>query len=89
MEKEYDFSNAEQGKFYRPDDDIKIIIHINKTRLPKFEIFVDENNKYRFRLITADGETVIISNEYDHKEDCFKVIELLKDNAIMANTVIT
>lgn len=30
MEKEYDFSKAEQGKFYRPIEDLDIPVHLDK-----------------------------------------------------------
>ena len=30
MKKEYDFSKAEQGKFYRPAADLEIPIYLNK-----------------------------------------------------------
>jgi hypothetical protein len=30
MKKEYDFSKAEQGKFYRPTTDLEIPIYLNK-----------------------------------------------------------
>jgi len=30
MKKEYDFSKAEQGKFYRPLEDLEIPIYLNK-----------------------------------------------------------
>ncbi len=30
MRKEYDFSKAEKGKFYRPPDELEIPIYLNK-----------------------------------------------------------
>ena len=36
MKEEYDFKNAEQGKFYRPLDELKIPIYLN----PEVEGFV-------------------------------------------------
>jgi len=30
MKKEYDFTNAEQGKFYRPIDELEIPIYLDK-----------------------------------------------------------
>ncbi|MDD5579146.1 MAG: hypothetical protein PHY16_07710 [Methylobacter sp.] len=30
MKEEYDFSNAEQGKFYIPDEDIQLPIYLDK-----------------------------------------------------------
>ena len=30
MEKEYDFSNAEQGKFYRPLDELEIPLYLDE-----------------------------------------------------------
>ena len=30
MKKEYDFSKAEQGKFYRPNTDLEIPVYLNK-----------------------------------------------------------
>ncbi len=31
MEKEYDFSGAEQGRFYRPIDDLDIPVYLDKN----------------------------------------------------------
>ena len=31
MEKEYDFSNAEQGKFYRPIEELEIPVYLNSS----------------------------------------------------------
>lgn len=33
MKKEYDFSNAERGKFYRPDVDLNIPIYLDAENL--------------------------------------------------------
>jgi hypothetical protein len=35
MKKEYDFSKAEQGKFYRPIEDIELPVYLDK-RIKKF-----------------------------------------------------
>jgi len=37
MKKEYDFSKAEQGKFYRPIEDIELPIYLDK-KIKKFFI---------------------------------------------------
>lgn len=41
MKKEYDFSNAEQGKFYVPMDEIRLPIYLDKD----VEVFLAERVK--------------------------------------------
>ena len=44
MKKEYDFSKAEKGKFYRPDASFSVPIYLDK-KVSKFYSKVAEENK--------------------------------------------
>lgn len=45
---------------------------------PVFEIYKDKQNKYRFRLKSANAVTIIASQGYTFKENCFKGIESIR-----------
>jgi len=47
MKKEYDFTNAEQGKFYRPIDELEIPIYLDKD-IRTF--FIDKMKEKSFSL---------------------------------------
>jgi len=53
---------------------------------PQFEIFKDEEGKFRFRLRSPDGEVLSIGLAFDKKEDCQARIELVKTHAPSAST---
>ena len=45
MKQEYDFSNAEQGKFYRPLNELDIPIYLDdEIKLHFMKILADKNN---------------------------------------------
>jgi len=44
MKKEYDFSDAVRGKFYRPNEEFEIPVYLDK-KLAKFFMKVAEQNK--------------------------------------------
>ncbi|MCL2317476.1 MAG: YegP family protein [Methanomassiliicoccaceae archaeon] len=55
-----------------------------KLTNPKFEIFMDVGNKYRFRLRAMNGEIVAASQGYMSKDSCKKGIASVSVNAIDA-----
>ena len=48
---------------------------------PQYEIFKDEDGKYRFRLRAPDGEVLCTSGPYSSKEDCEERIDLVRTHA--------
>ena len=54
---------------------------------PKFEIFLDDDSKFRFCLKDEIGDTLAMSGEFDTKDSCFHGIECLKRNAPYASIV--
>jgi uncharacterized protein YegP (UPF0339 family) len=58
-----------------------------KLTNPKFEIFFDKGDKYRFRLKAMNGEIVAASQGYMSKESCKKGIESISKNAADAEIV--
>jgi uncharacterized protein YegP (UPF0339 family) len=45
---------------------------------PQFEIFKDEEGKFRFLLRTADGEVLCTSDGYTSTKECEERIETVK-----------
>lgn len=45
---------------------------------PQFEIFKDEEGKFRFRLRAADGEVLCSSEGYTSKKECEERIEMVR-----------
>jgi uncharacterized protein YegP (UPF0339 family) len=58
-----------------------------KLTNPKFEIFMDKGDKYRFRLKAMNGEIVAASQGYMSKESCKKGIESISRNAADAEII--
>jgi len=88
MKKHYDFSNAERGRFYRGSKPMRVVVNVaNPDALSHFEVYSDNQGKYRFRLATA--ATVIFTSEhdYDTKDDCLAAISLVRQDSIVAPTV--
>lgn len=53
MKQEYDFSNAEQGKFYVPKEEIEIPIYLDKD-ISQYLIEKCENNKENLQQLVND-----------------------------------
>ena len=51
------------------------------SRAGSFEIYMDANGKYRFRMKAANGQTIAVSQAYKKKESCLKGIESVRKNA--------
>ena len=58
-----------------------------KLTNPKYEIFMDVGEKYRFRLKAMNGEIVAASQGYRSKDSCKKGIESISRNATGAQVV--
>lgn len=58
-----------------------------KLTNPKYEIFMDVGEKYRFRLKAMNGEIVAASQGYISKDSCKKGIESISQNATGAQIV--
>ncbi|MDD3796340.1 MAG: YegP family protein [Lachnospiraceae bacterium] len=54
---------------------------------PKFEIYKDKADKFRFRLKAKNGQDIIASQAYKEEEGCTKGIESIKKNAADAEVV--
>lgn len=51
MKKEYDFTNAEQGKFYRPIEQLEIPIYVDKNIQNVIASVADKSNKSISELV--------------------------------------
>jgi uncharacterized protein YegP (UPF0339 family) len=88
MKKEYDFSNAERGRFYRGSKPLRIVVNVpERGSRTHFEIFSDTQGKYRFRLATASTVLFTSEHDYDTKDDCLAAISIVRQDSIVAPTV--
>lgn len=44
-----------------------------------FEIYNDEDNKFRFRLLASNGKTILASQGYTQKNNCINAIQAIRD----------
>jgi len=58
-------------------------------KMPKFEIYKDAAEKFRFRLKAPNGETIATGEAYESKDGCKNGIESIKTNAPNAEIVDT
>ena len=56
---------------------------------PKFEIYLDKSNQFRFRLKASNGEIILASEPYTTKPKCKNGIESVIKNAPDAEVVET
>jgi len=54
---------------------------------PKFEIFKDSKEEWRFRLVAGNGEIVAQSEGYTQKHNCLGGIEVIKAIASVAKVI--
>lgn len=57
------------------------------STIPKFEIYKDTAEKFRFRLKAANGEVIASGEAYESKDGCMKGIASIKANAPIAEVV--
>ena len=88
MRKEYDFSKAVRGKFYRANRAFRVVINVpGGGESSRYEVFSDSKGFYRFRLLSAG--TVLFTSEaqYPSKDDCLQAIADLRHASVLAPTV--
>jgi len=54
---------------------------------PKFEVYTDKADEYRFRLKARNGEIIAVSEGYKAKTSCMNGIESVRKNAPEAEIV--
>jgi uncharacterized protein YegP (UPF0339 family) len=54
---------------------------------PKFEVYKDKAQEFRFRLKAANGEIIATSEGYKAKDGCMKGIDSVKCNTIWSDIV--
>lgn len=88
MRDEYDFSNAQRGKFYRPDQQFKLTIDVDEDlkNHPQFEVFSEGSGKFRFRLKTDAGILFTSNDEFPTKDACLSAISQLRHASVVAPT---
>lgn len=57
--------------------------------MPRFEIYKDATEKFRFKLKAPNGEVIASGEAYESKDSCKKGIESIKENAPKAEIVDT
>ena len=58
-----------------------------KAKHPKFEIYQDKAEEYRFRLKATNGQVIAVSEGYASKSGCENGIESVKKNAAEAEII--
>lgn len=54
---------------------------------PKFEVYQDKADEFRFRLKATNGQIIATGEGYTKKESCFNGIESIKKNAPDAEVI--
>ncbi|MCL2786450.1 MAG: YegP family protein [Methanomassiliicoccaceae archaeon] len=54
---------------------------------PKYELYVDKANEYRFRLKASNGENILASHGYASKSGCKNGIDSIARNAPDADVI--
>lgn len=52
-----------------------------KTKCPKFQVYLDKAGEYRFRLLASNGQNIAASEGYVRKDSCLNGIESVRKNA--------
>lgn len=50
---------------------------------PIYEIYIDDDMKYRFRLVAANGINLIASQGYQEKNNCINAVQAIRDIALL------
>jgi uncharacterized protein YegP (UPF0339 family) len=58
-----------------------------KKECPKYEIYLDKCNEYRFRLKNASGDIIVVGEGYKSKANCKNGIASIKKHAPDAEVV--
>lgn len=62
--------------------------NFEKQTNPKFEVYQDKADEFRFRLKARNGEIIAVGEGYKAKKSCINGIESIKKNAPDAEVVI-
>ena len=90
MKDEYDFKGGKRGLFYRPDEEKRFVITLDHRPLQgEFEIYVDPEGTYRYKLTKPNGELVLENGPFDSRESALDSIDALREVVIGAETVET
>ena len=54
---------------------------------PKFEIYADKAEQFRFRLKAKNGQVILASQGYAKMESCVKGVQSVKKNAVNSEIV--
>lgn len=54
---------------------------------PKFEIYKDKSNRFRFHLKAMNGEIIVASEPYTTKANCKNGINSIKKNVVNAQII--
>ena len=57
------------------------------SAMPKYEIYKDAAQKFRWRLKATNGEVIATGEAYESRDGCQKGIESVKSNAPKATIV--
>ncbi len=57
-----------------------LTIEDRKVSNPKYQIFKDATDRFRFHLKAANGEIIAQSEGYQTKEDCLNAVEVVKNS---------
>lgn len=60
---------------------------IKKAVNPKFEVYVDKADEFRFRMKARNGEIIVASEGYKSKSSCLNGIESVRKNAADSDVV--
>ena len=52
-----------------------------KTKCPKFQVYLDKAGEFRFRLLASNGQNIAGSEGYSRKDSCLNGIESVRKNA--------
>jgi len=51
----------------------------------KFEVYKDKAGKFRYRLVAANGKTIMVGQGYSSRASCLKGIASVKKNSLKAS----
>lgn len=90
MRKEYDFSKAQRGRFYKKNQRFQITVNLDEETKdhPQFEVFSELSGKYKFRLKTDAGVLFTSNDEYVSKDACLDAISQLRHASVVASTLV-
>ena len=57
-----------------------------KEKHPKFEVYKDKSEHFRFRLKATNGQIIAVSEAYNSHASCLNGVESVKKNAVDAVT---